>query len=262
MLGNTPHGLRKYQIGLALLGLATIALTVVVLVQASATKSDTKTYEAAQKAATALENYTGSKQTVPDSLAAAGVKDVPDTIKYTKLSESSYKFCATYRASSTANFSASDIATNVLLSQYGGSGASSASGENSDGSAFLIVSSSHKKGENCQTIKPTFYGGYNYDSTSSGSTTTNPCEKQYQKDYNETNYEKCISTPGTSAAPAPSSSGSSSSNNQSALEKAYAACDAQYLGSSQNEQYLACLNAANAANKSTSTSSRLHPRLN
>jgi hypothetical protein len=65
------RGLRKYQIGLAVLGLITVAMTILVLVQAGGIKADSKTYAAAQQAATSLENYIASKQVVPASLSAA-----------------------------------------------------------------------------------------------------------------------------------------------------------------------------------------------
>jgi hypothetical protein len=220
------RGLRKYQIGLAILGLITVAMTILVLVQAGGIKADSKTYAAAQQAATSLENYIASKQVVPASLSAAGITDTSDTIKYTKLSDSSYKFCASYRTASNPSFSASDLTGSLLTAQYGAQ--PSAQSYGTDGQTTLVVTSDHKKGDNCQTIKPSLYNSYNYSSSN--------------------------------ALVDPSSgSNTNASTSQSALQKAYDTCDKQYPPSTQNTSgYYACLNKADAANNATSTSSRLH----
>jgi type II secretory pathway pseudopilin PulG len=223
MSNDSIRGLRKYQIGLAILGVITVAMTSVVLVQAGDVKADGKTYAAAQQAATSLENYISSKQSVPASLSAAGVKDLPGSITYTKLSDSSYKFCATYRSASNASYSAGDLTSSLLTGQYSTQPSSQSYG--TDSQSTLLITSDHKKGDNCQTIKPSLYNSYNYSSSNA------------------------LLDP---------SGGSTTGTSQSVLEKAYAACDKQYPNPSQNTDYYACLNKADTASKATSTASRLH----
>lgn len=186
----TPQGLRKYQIGLAVLGVAALIMLVLVLVQAQAAKADSATYDAAQKAASKLESYTSRNDAIPDSLSAAGVSDAPDTIKYTKLSETQYKFCVTYKSSS--GFSSSDVESRVLSGAYGSAYSSAQTSSDSQESSYLYISSTHKKGETCQTIKPYIYNNYSSSSYSNSTSATAKCYTQYEKDKNLDNYYTCV----------------------------------------------------------------------
>lgn len=143
--------LKKYKLGFLAIGLITLGLFVWLVVQASATKSDAKTLKAAQTAADKLNSYS---QGVPDSLAAAGVKDVPSSIKYTKLSSTKYKFCVTYKTTSS-DFDAS----NTLFSLATGGSLNNKYDYNSTDTSYLTVDSSHKKGTTCQTVTPYSFGG-------------------------------------------------------------------------------------------------------
>jgi len=145
--------LLKYQIGLGLIGLFGFVLLLLVLVQAGATKADNKTYDQASKVADALNNYLDTSSAIPDSLGAAGVTNIPASVTYQKLSDSSYQFCVDYKTTSSG-FDASSVETNLITSEtgtnfndYGGYNANS----------YLTLDPSHHKGENCQTVKPYLY---------------------------------------------------------------------------------------------------------
>jgi hypothetical protein len=69
-------------------------------------------------------------------------------IKYTKLSNSRYKFCVTYKANSSG-FDATSTAINLASGQ-----ASDTSTDNFTDTSELFIDPAHHKGVNCQTIKP------------------------------------------------------------------------------------------------------------
>lgn len=157
---NTKSPLFKYQLGLLVLGLATVALFVFVVMQGSSSRQDNKTNKAAQEIASKLNDYIIAKSRIPDSLQETGAAAAPKTITYEKLGDESYRFCATYKAGSDS------IDTPALFANpltggyydkdlYGDAGASS----------YLYISDSYKKGENCQTVTPYIYSS---DTTNNG----------------------------------------------------------------------------------------------
>lgn len=170
--------LSKYKIGLLILILFAVALAVLVLVQAGTTKTDTTTNNAASNIADTLNNYVDSNSTIPATLAEAGVKNVPSTISYQKLSDSSYKFCVTYKGSSSgfdASGVASDLVTGSLSSDFG------SATDNTE----LNIDSTYHKGVNCQTVQPSYItpvssepciGAKGTNCTDSGSQTTTLCD--------------------------------------------------------------------------------------
>jgi hypothetical protein len=85
---------------------------------------------------------------------------VPDSIKYTKTSDTKFKFCVTYKANSS-NFDANQAVTDVVFGNYGKY--SSFDDSQSNESSYLYIPTEHKKGENCQTIKPYLYGSNSSD---------------------------------------------------------------------------------------------------
>lgn len=148
------NSLNKYKIGLAVIAVFVFGLVVYVAIQASAAKEDNQTYKKATKIADKLNTYTLTKS-APSSLSAIGITDVPDTISYTRLSSTRYKFCVTYKSDSSG-FDASSVENQLLYSAYG-----SDSSYNSDyESSYLYLESTHKKGENCKTIKLYDYNSY------------------------------------------------------------------------------------------------------
>ncbi|MDB5169570.1 MAG: hypothetical protein JWO41_926 [Candidatus Saccharibacteria bacterium] len=190
----TPKGLRKYQIGLAVLGAVTLAMLAITVVQAQAAKADDVTYKAAQNAAEKLQAYTTAKDSIPASLAAAGVNSAPDSIKYTKLSSTKYQFCVTYKSESA--FSSSDVQSRLLSGVYGSS-FSSKSGADATESSYLYLTPNHKKGQTCQTIKPYIYTSSSYFGGSSSSSSSvddiyTKCDKLYPDSSQTTEYFACI----------------------------------------------------------------------
>ncbi len=255
MQNTSPPALRKYKIGLAALGVLTLVLFVFVLIQGQSAKADTKTYDEAQKAATALETYTSTKGTIPESLSAAGDTSAPSSVQYTKVSDSSYKLCVTYKAAS--GFSSSDVTSRVLSGAYG---ASYPPATNSDTTtSYLYISPDHKKGQNCQTVKPYLYGGYNsYYGGSSSTSSTDPytlCDNQYAKDKNNTAYTACLDKADSSSSS--TSTTPSSSSSSSSTQDLYTKCNAMYPNASQDKEYYACIGSSSPA-----TSANIRRRLN
>lgn len=153
--------LTKYRVGLSALGLFTLVILVIVLMQASATKQDQQTLDTANTIATKLNSDTYSG-IAPNSLAQVGITNVPSTILYTKTGKSSYKFCVTYKQASN-DFSASGVAQNVVARGLGGG---TGAGGVDDQSAYnnlpdLEINPVHHTGVNCQTVDM-----YSYNTTS------------------------------------------------------------------------------------------------
>jgi len=162
--------MRKYTIGLTILGLITFGLLVFTVIQGINHRSDVKTYEKAQKIATSLNDYIDKNNQIPDTLATAGVTDIPSTITYEKQSSAQYLFCATYKQASEVYGGASPEA--ALLSTIGGVPATTTSVDSSKDAQYspeaLYIDPWYTAGENCQTIKPYLttdtYDSSDYDS--------------------------------------------------------------------------------------------------
>jgi hypothetical protein len=148
--------LAKYKIGLGAIGALCLVLLVIMISQSQGVKQDKATYDAATKAADTLNSYTLNKG-VPASLDAAGI-NAPPEITYQKISASEYRFCVNYKTASSS-FNATSIETELLTGgAYDGSYDSGAGD-----STYLYLTSDHKKGNNCQTIKDDYYtSGDNY----------------------------------------------------------------------------------------------------
>ncbi len=147
----TQKSLIKYKIGLLVLGIFSVILLLLVLPQAAATKQDNDTYTKATNIADKLNTYVDIQQTIPASLASLAINNVPTTVSYHKLSDSSYRFCVTYKTKSI-DFSPSSTESQLLSAAAGSAiSGSSFSSFSSDNSA-LYLDSNHKKGPNCQTV--------------------------------------------------------------------------------------------------------------
>jgi hypothetical protein len=144
----------KYKIGLAVIGVLTLVLLVVVAVGASGVKQDNQSYKKATAIAEKLNNYIYDNYKIPETLSDAGITDVPSTVRYEKDSETEYKFCVTYKSASE------DLSSfgNISDAKYTPS--------------TLYLRAAHQKGENCQTVKPYLntYDNYNTTGSSTGST--------------------------------------------------------------------------------------------
>lgn len=200
---------RLYQLGLAVVGFFTLVLVIMLLTQASGVKKDSVTYQKAQEVADKLNTYTQDHNSVPASLEALKVQDMPDTISYTRINNGSYKFCAAY-SSTSSNFSGDGISA-LSGTAFGSLSQPPVSSFDSQyDTSYLYVSSDHKKGDNCQTIKL-----YTYDLYNNGSSSSDP-----------------FTTPGQSG------SGSSSGSDP------YAACNSIPLN--DDAAYNACINKVDA----------------
>ncbi len=153
--------LNRYRLGLSVLGIFSLVIVGIVVVQASATKADSNSYKAATKIADKLDDYLNTSYEIPESLADAHITDVPDTVTYQKLSDSQYKFCVTYKADSSG-FDATQAVTDVTT---GAISSSSSSSDDSTDASYLYLLSTHHKGENCQTVTPYSTYSPSYDNT-------------------------------------------------------------------------------------------------
>jgi hypothetical protein len=143
----------RYKIGLLVIGLFTLGLLIWLLVQAGPTRQDVRTDKLANDMADSLNNYTDSNFAIPATLAQAGIHKSSPYISYTKLSDSKYKFCVTYKTTSS-DFDPSAAVDNVLTT--GMEGAAILPGDtidtSSDFNSDLYIPTSHHKGVNCQTV--------------------------------------------------------------------------------------------------------------
>lgn len=143
--------LTKYKIGLAVIGLFTIVLLIIVLMEAGPTKQDSNTYNQANNIANKLNTYVDSSGLVPDTLATAGAYNAPSTISYTELSDTSYRFCVDYKTTSD-NFDPSAAETSLITSSGHGSSKDQSLDQSYAADGFLFIDPDHHKGNNCQTV--------------------------------------------------------------------------------------------------------------
>jgi type II secretory pathway pseudopilin PulG len=180
--------MKNYKIGLAIICALVLGLTIYTLVLGVNSKQDIATDKKAQEIATKLNDYITNNQRIPKKISEVGVNDVPAAISYNYKSNTEYEFCVTYKAASQGyNSGISDVLTSPLTSRLYGT-TSSGDQEISANSTYkpssLYFYGGHKKGANCQTVKPYIYGsGYNYDySPPSSSSSTNAKDVERQTD--------------------------------------------------------------------------------
>ncbi len=164
----------KYYIGLAVIGLITIGLFIFTVNLGATGKQDVQTQKKVQEIETKLNSYVTKNQKIPSSLEEAGIKDVPNTITYTKNSDGlTYKFCVTFKAAKGYSTDPTDLLWGGGLKGASTTDDSSYSSyESTYQPSSLYISYYHKKGETCQTIKPYFYN-YGSPTTYSGTSYTN-----------------------------------------------------------------------------------------
>jgi len=170
----------RYKIGLLVIGLFTIILLVLVLVQAHAAKQDNETYRAANEIVTKLNNYNLDHDKLPSSLAAAHITNVPASVSYQKLSEGSYKFCVTYKATSS-DFDATSALSDVASGHYSSPSVS----DSTEDSYYLYLPSSHHKGANCQTVKSFTTPSYDCSSYDSYSCYDNSTDQSFDNSFTQ-----------------------------------------------------------------------------
>jgi hypothetical protein len=155
--------MKKYYIGIVIICLLTLGFAGYVAYVGLSSKQDVATLKKAREIEPKLNDYVQQNQKIPASLDEVGVSDVPTTIKFTKTSEKEYTFCVTYKAESGYN----DYGLGQSLIGPALSGGATVYDDpnyyNSESiyvPESLYVSESHKKGENCQNIKPYFRNSY------------------------------------------------------------------------------------------------------
>jgi hypothetical protein len=152
--------MKKYYIGLAVLAFLALGAVGYTISQGSSAKKDKQTNDKFKEVASKLDPYTYNGSSLPSSLSAVGLKDIPPTIQYTKVSSTKFKLCVTYYNNSNLF----DSGWYSLLGGYTSTTSDSNSSlQQTDTKAYIdtMVIYSHKKGENCQTVQ-TSSGGYGY----------------------------------------------------------------------------------------------------
>jgi hypothetical protein len=187
--------MKKYYIGLAVLFALALGALVYTLQQGVSYKNDKKTTDKFTQIADKFSQYTNSNP-IPDSLDQAGIKDVPGTITYTKIDSTQFKICATYDHAA----SSFDAGWSSLIGGYSGAAPTDTSSSDKADNSFIdtTVVYSHKKGENCQTVKPysasalglgssSSYGSFSGDTEVSpkavGSSDSSQCSSAYDDLY-------------------------------------------------------------------------------
>lgn len=159
--------MRKYYIGMFVLGVVTCIIAIFLLLQGASAKQDVATERKAQEIAEKLESYVNRKQEIPESLEAAGIRDVPNTVSYDKKSESQYEFCVTYKTEKELGLLGGPlrVLTGGIPFGYMGGAPYGQDGLYSDSyeAPSLYVPPYHKKGKNCQKVKPYLYNDRNFN---------------------------------------------------------------------------------------------------
>lgn len=147
--------MKKYYLGLLIIGLLTIGLAAYVINVGMQGKQDKQTYDKAQEIAEKLNDHISKEQEIPATLSEIDVSDAPGSISYEKLSSKQYKFCVTYKTS--RGYGTGDITSTLTGAALSGMYGGSLDYESNYESSRLYIPYTYEKGENCQTIKPTIY---------------------------------------------------------------------------------------------------------
>lgn len=161
------QNMKKYYAVLLLVATVIVITLGYALMQSGKAKADETTYKQATAIADKINTYFDTAPGMPANLAEMDIKDAPSTIRFEKVSGLEYKFCVTYKTKSgLVDVSVANVLTGLSAASTAGSF------QSSDTATTLIVDSSHKKGENCQNVKPyqltTYnpYTGLNLDTNS------------------------------------------------------------------------------------------------
>jgi hypothetical protein len=153
--------MKNYRLGFLLLGVFTLVITIFVVSIGISGRQDIKTEKRANDIASVLNSYISKQSKLPDSLEAAGINDVPDTINFTKKGSQEYEFCVTYKTDVAENGgSLQNAITTAAMQKVSGSMMGNTSlnypANPAVDNQVLLISSSHKKGKDCQTVKPSY----------------------------------------------------------------------------------------------------------
>lgn len=191
-----PPKLKKYAIGLAVTMLFVVGLSVWLVAQAGVVKADNEAYDAATKIADKLNDYIDSEQVIPESLSDASIHNAPDSVTYTKISEEKYKFCVEYKTNSSGMDTAS-LTTSVMTGLYGDMSSGNYPDDDKYEPTSLYINYYHKKGQDCQTVKPYIaYSSSDYPKLppSTSQKKYDECQEAYNNDLSQTyeDFTKCV----------------------------------------------------------------------
>jgi hypothetical protein len=175
--------MKKYYVGMLVIGLIVLGLSGYVISMGMSAKADKKTFKTSQEIAEDLNAYVRTKKAIPDSLEEAGIKDVPSSIRYQKMTGGTYEFCVTYKADKS--YGSADVGSVLYGAALGGAiNDSTYERYQSDyTSSTLYINYYYQKGENCQTVKPIIR------SSSSSSRNNNSLYDIYCTGSNSSRYE-------------------------------------------------------------------------
>lgn len=144
--------MKKYYFGFIALAILTIGAIAITLAHANDGKRDDETSKKVDTISTELTSYLYQQNKIPVTLGEAGISNVPSTISYQKLDNERFKFCAYYDHSSSS-FDAGPLAfiTGLVFNAPAVDNSSNDEKTYLDGYSLSFV---HKKGNNCQTVKP------------------------------------------------------------------------------------------------------------
>jgi hypothetical protein len=147
--------MKKYRIGLIVIALLVVSLAGYTLYLGQKGKQDLKTEEKANEVAEKLNIYVNKNGEIPESIDEIGVSNIPSTIKYEKLTDETYEFCVTYQNEKGYGSGYGYSPMSLLTGSLYGAAYSMSDTEDSDYErSYLYLDYTHKKGENCQTIRP------------------------------------------------------------------------------------------------------------
>ena len=152
--------MKKYYLGLAILIALSLGLVGFTLASGKDSKKDEETSKKVESVSNKLTEYIYREGKLPSSLEEADIKNVPATIKYERLDEERFKFCAYYDKAGSS-FDAGPFALLTGLVFRVPPPDETSQDEEKTYLDGYTLSYAHKKGDNCQTVRPQ---GLNADS--------------------------------------------------------------------------------------------------
>lgn len=145
--------MKKYYAGLIILIALSLGLVGYTLASGKSSKKDAETSKRVESVSTKLTDYIYREGKLPSSFEEADIKNVPSTIRYERLDEERFKFCAYYDRAGSSFDTGPFVFLTGLIFRVPATDEASQDEEKTylDG---YIISYSHKKGDNCQTVRP------------------------------------------------------------------------------------------------------------
>jgi TM2 domain-containing membrane protein YozV len=135
----------------------TIALVGFVTYQGLNMRKDNLTFLNAQAVSNEIGTYIANENTIPDDLATVSPGYDVSNLTYTKDSDTSFTFCATYKSAGTATMGEPDTYSTETYSD----------------NQTLYISATHEAGANCRTITPNLQKDIPQSATTTPAPSTN-----------------------------------------------------------------------------------------